>query len=231
MPLTRAVRALAAGALALLAGCGSTAPAPSSDSAAPSAEPDAAALRAAALTDADLGPGWTVTLMNPGQGDTTAPREKADRPACQPILDAVSPGASGSGPLAEADLDIARADDGRRSVYAGLLAFRAGRAERIRAELDQLLTVCTVFHSAAAGGPTTTHRLQRIDTPTPEGADAATAFTLTNESEGTALVQRALMARTGEVLAVFTTVGSPKEPAPEPDRQVVRAQLARLARH
>lgn len=156
-------------------------------------------------------------------------RELADTPACQPVLDAVAPGASSAGPLAEADLDVARADDGRRSVYAGLLAFRPGRAEQIQGELEKLIATCATFTSGPPKGVRTTHRLARVDTPTPGGADAATAFTLTNESGGTVLVQRALMARAGTVLAVFTTVGSDRDPAPEPDAQVVRAQLGKLA--
>ncbi|WP_371497468.1 hypothetical protein OG871_15990 [Kitasatospora sp. NBC_00374] len=229
----RIPRLLCSALLALAAGC--TTVGPAADGPAVGRELDAGGLRAAALADADLGAGYTVVLMSPGQD--TAPdqeRETADVPACQPVLDAVAPRKAASGPSAEADLSVTRAGDPDGAVYAGLLAFGPGRAERLQDELEQVLAHCSGFTSAAGGGAapgravTTRHRLTRADTPTPEGADAVTAFTLTNESGAVTLSQRALLARVGTALAVFSTVGTGREPAAEPDPEVVRAQLAKL---
>ncbi|QKW19883.1 hypothetical protein HUT16_13170 [Kitasatospora sp. NA04385] len=220
---------LALAALVLTAGC-ATAPAdPSADRAAPSAgatpEYDAAAVRALAVTAAELAPGWRVTLMEPGQNDISSPPQTSDIPACQPVLDALTPSKGSAGPLAEADLDIAREGDDPASLYTGILAFRPGRAAAVHAGIDRVLDHCRAFTSTAGR-----HLLTRLDTPTPEGADAATAFTLTDETGGTTIAQRALVARAGDVLAVFTTLDATGRPAPEPDAAVVRAQLAKLGR-
>jgi len=225
---TRSVRVLCC--VLLAAGC--TTVAPSDDRAAAPRELTAEQLRAAALSDGDLGQGYVVTVMTPAQGETgaEAERETADVPACQPVLDVVAPANRSAGPLAETDLSIGRSADPKGSVYAGLLAFRPGRAAQLQGELDKVLAQCTVFSSGVHNGSRTKHRLTRLDTPTPEGADSATAFTLTNESGAVVLSQRALMTRAGTVLAVFSTVGVGKEPAPAPDDRVVRTQVAKVKR-
>ncbi|MFB7662414.1 hypothetical protein ACFC1R_00490 [Kitasatospora sp. NPDC056138] len=237
-------RVLCCALLALATGC--TTVTPSVDRVA--AQPlTADRLKAAAVTGADLGPGYTVTVMAPGRETRQgSDRRTSDVAACQPVLDAVGPGDPATGPFAETDLDVAVAADprtdpkgARGSVYTGLLAFKPGRAADIQTELDQVLARCGSFTSTgqSAGGPgrkggvvRARHRLARLDTPTPEGADGATAFTLTDESGPDPLAQRALMARTGTVLAVFTTVGTGKDPAPAPDDRLVRTQVAKLHR-
>jgi hypothetical protein len=226
----RLTRVLCSALLALTTGCATVAPsADRAASAAPARQLDAEGLRAAAVGASEAGPGWTVTVMDPGH--STAPeRETADVTACQPVLDALSPADTAAAPTAETDLSATRAADPKAAVYAALLAFPQGRAERLRTELDALLARCGSFTAVPATRKSeqTRHRLSRLDTPTPEGADAATAFTLTTESGTAALEQHALVTRVGTVLAVFSTVGSGKEAAPEPDPQVVRAQLAKL---
>ncbi|WP_371481118.1 hypothetical protein [Kitasatospora sp. NBC_00315] len=202
----------------------------------------AAELRAAALGDADLGPGYVVTVMTPGHGERGPAdgREVTDLPACQPVLDAVTaagpPGRS-TGPAAETDLSVARPADPTGSVYVGLLGHRPGLAAQLQTRVEQVLDRCGSFTSTtAAGGGAASgrrpvsarHRLGRADTPTTEGADAVTGFTLTNESGGVTLTQRAVLARVGSVLAVFSTVGVGAEPAAVPDERIVRQQLARL---
>ncbi|MFJ9607191.1 hypothetical protein ACIRS1_12720 [Kitasatospora sp. NPDC101176] len=236
-----------AGLLLLAAGC-TTVGGPSADRAAPARELSAAELRAAAVADADLGAGYAVTVMTPGHGDTGAGagREVADVPACQPLLDAVTPAASGAAtaspgpgyPYAETDLGVTRAADPERGLYGGLLGYRTGRAAALQAELEKLFGPCAAFTSAAPAPPAekqgrkapirTGHRLSRVDTPTPGGADAALGFTLTNESGSAVLSQRAVLARVGPVLAVFTTFGVATEPAAAPDELVVRRQVAKL---
>ncbi|RAJ33522.1 hypothetical protein K353_05581 [Kitasatospora sp. SolWspMP-SS2h] len=234
LPVLAALASLAALAPAA-AGCAAAPSGPAADvaaaagpfarpPAAPSAgrpEYDAAAVRALAVTDADLGPGWHVTLMQPGRNDVSSPPQTADVPACQPVLDALTPSKGGAGPLAEADLDIVRAGDAAASLYTAVPAFRPGRAAAVRSGLDRVLDRCRAFTSTAGR-----HLLTRLDTPTPEGADAASAFTLTNETGGAVIAQRALVARAGDVLAVFTTLDATGRPAPEP--AVVRAQLAKI---
>ncbi|MER6363032.1 hypothetical protein [Kitasatospora sp. NPDC001527] len=244
---------LLAVALLLAAGCA----APAADSAdrassgAPPRELSAAELRAAAVTEADLGPGFTVTVVVPGPGETgpDGGREAADKPACQPLLDAVAPAAAaaraGSAasaapvpvvPYAETDLSVAQAADPAGSLYGGLLGYRGDRAARLQEELEGLFGPCAEFVSTAPPPPSekgrgetrTRHRLSRHDTPTPEGADAATGFTLTNESGSVVLAQRAVLARVGPALVVFSTVGVGAEPAPAPDERVVRRQVAKL---
>ncbi|AUG77652.1 hypothetical protein CFP65_2836 [Kitasatospora sp. MMS16-BH015] len=235
MPLHRLLPALSV--LVLAVGC--TTVGTSADRAAAPRELTSAQLRQAAVTDAELGAGYAVTVMtpgpaNPGEG---ADRETADVPACQPVLDAVAPANPAAGPAAETDLSVTKGADTKGGVYAGLLAFAPGRAAQLQGRLEQVLGQCTAFTSvtgtgkgvsAARKGVRSRHRLTRLDTPTVEGADAVTAFILTNESGGTLLAQRALLARTGTSLAVFSTVGVGKDPAPEPDPHVVRAQLAKL---
>ncbi|MGE7432450.1 hypothetical protein [Kitasatospora sp. NPDC001175] len=230
----RPLSVLSCALLALAAGCATVAP--SSDRVPRLLTADQ--LRAAAVTDGDLGHGYSVTLMAPGrQTAQGADRQTSDVAACQPVLDAMAPGKAASGPIAETDLGVALAADPAGSVYAGLLAFEPGRAADIQGELDRVLAQCGSFTSTArSAGPAggkgavvrTRHRLSRIDTPTPEGADGASAFTLTNESDATSLVQRALLARAGTVLAVFTTVGAGGNPAPAPDQGLVQAQVAKL---
>ncbi|MFJ2807752.1 hypothetical protein [Kitasatospora sp. NPDC087271] len=251
MPL-RPVRPPAAALAALLmlaTGC-TAAGGSSADRAGPGRELSAAELRAAAVADADLGAGYTVTVMTPGHGDTGAGagREVADVPACQLLLDAVtpatpaasaSPAAQAPGyPYAETDLSVARAADPRGGVYGGLLGYRTGRAAVLQAELEKLFGPCAAFTSMApaplAEKPgkkapiRTRHRLNREDTPTPGGADAALGFTLTNESGSAVLSQRAVLARIGPALAVFTTFGVAAEPATAPDEVIVRQQVAKL---
>lgn len=77
----------------LLAAAGCTTVGGSADRAGPGRELSAAELRAAAVADADLGPGYTVTVMTPGHGETGAGGawEIVDVPACRPLLDAVTP--------------------------------------------------------------------------------------------------------------------------------------------
>ncbi|MEV4559351.1 hypothetical protein AB0K51_20500 [Kitasatospora sp. NPDC049285] len=212
-------------ALTLAAACTRTAAPPSADHASPSASAgyDAPSLRELAVTDADLGPGWHVTVMQPGQGDITSPPQTADAPACQPVLDALAPAKGSAGPLAEADLDIARTADDRASLYTAILAFRPGRAAVVHTELDQVLIRCRVFTSGAGR-----HVITRLDTPTPEGADAATAFTLTNETGGATLTQRALLTRTGDILTVFTTLDTTGHEPAAPDAEVIKRQLGKL---
>ncbi|MFE5582027.1 hypothetical protein [Kitasatospora sp. NPDC056531] len=234
--------------LLLATGC-TTVGGSSGDRAAPGRELSAAELRAAAVADVDLGPGYTVTLMTPGHGDTGtgAGREAADVPACQPLLDAVAPAAStgaspaspapGS-PYAETDLSVARAADPEGRVYGGLLGYRAGRAAARQAELEELFGPCASFTSAAPAPPAekpgrkvairTRHRLNRQDTPTPEGADSAIGFTLTNESGTAVPAQRAVLVRVGATLAVFATSGAATGPAGAPDERIVRQQVAKL---
>ncbi|MET8697749.1 hypothetical protein ABZW10_02555 [Kitasatospora sp. NPDC004723] len=242
-----------AAALLLAAGCAAPAgeSADRASSTAPPRELSAAELRAAAVTEADLGPGFTVTVITPGRGATgpDGGREAADKPACQPLLDSVAPapaagraGASASAPpvsavpSAETDLSVALAGDPAGSLYGALLGYPGDRAARLHAELEGLFGPCAEFASTAPpppaekgrGATRTVHRLSRNDTPTPEGADAATGFTLTNESGSVVLAQRAVLARVGPALVVFSTVGVGAEPAPAPDERVVRRQVARL---
>ncbi|WP_441245755.1 hypothetical protein [Kitasatospora sp. McL0602] len=231
MPLRRSLPALLLPALlpvVLATGC--TTVTASADRAAAPRELTAAQLRSAAVTDAELGAGYTVTLMtpgpaNPGEG---ADRETADVPACQPVLDAVAPANPANGPAAETDLSVARAAQPGGGLYTGLLAFAPGRAAAVQAALEKVLGQCTVFTSAARKGGHSRHRLTRADTPTVEGADGVTAFTLTNESGATVLSQHAVLARTGTALAVFSTVGTGKEPAPAPDTHIVTTQVGKL---
>ncbi|MGW6918167.1 hypothetical protein ACWGB8_30790 [Kitasatospora sp. NPDC054939] len=235
--------ALALGcALLLAAGC--TTVAPSADRAAAGGrELTAAELRAAAVTDGGLGPGYTVTVLKPGHGETAGGgREVSDLPDCQPLLDAVTPGArpavGGDRPYAETELSVARAADPRGSVYGGLLAYREGRAERLREELERLLGRCGSFTSTAPGPPEkgaaarrgvrARHHVVQHDTPTPGGADAALGFTLTNESGSVVLAQRVVLVRVGPVVAVFSTVGVGAEPAAVPDERIVGQQAAGL---
>ncbi|WP_327677716.1 hypothetical protein [Kitasatospora sp. NBC_00458] len=235
------------GALLLTAGCAAAdGSADRARGGGPARELTAAELRAAAVTDADLGPGYTVTVMTPGHGETGSGggRESADPPVCQPLLDAVSPVAAGGAsaapgpavPYAETDLSVARAADPEGGVYGGLLGYRGDRAARLQAELEGLFGACASFVSTAPPPPSekgrkevrTRHRLSRNDTPTPGGADAVTGFTLTNESATAVLAQRAVLARVGPALVVFSTVGVGAEPAPEPDERIVGRQVARL---
>ncbi|KOV37478.1 hypothetical protein ADK60_04130 [Streptomyces sp. XY431] len=243
---------LLAGALLLAAGCAAPAGGSADRAAAPARELSAAELRAAAVTDAELGPGFTVTVIAPGHGETgpDGGRETADKPVCQPLLDAVAPAAGpakaarasaspapvSAVPYAETDLSVALAADPSGSLYGGLLGYRGDRAARLQAELEGLFGPCAEFGSTAPPPPAdrsrgvtrTGHRLSRNDTPTPEGADAATGFTLTNESGAVVLAQRAVLARVGPALVVFSTVGVGAEPAPVPDERVVRHQVAKL---
>ncbi|WP_030263212.1 hypothetical protein [Streptomyces sp. NRRL B-24484] len=204
---------------------------------------DAAGLRAAAVTDADLGAGWRVTVATPGPTAAAprAVRELADVPACQPVLDTFAPAGGRSGPLAETDLSAVRAGRPRETVNAGLLAFGPGRAEEVRSALDLLLPRCAAFRSTSAAGParaagkgpaakpvSVLHRLRRADAAVPEGVDAMTSFTLTDESGGSPLSRRAVVARVGTALAVFLTVGTAADPAPDPDERLVRTQAVRL---
>ncbi|MGW2251765.1 hypothetical protein ACWCXH_16415 [Kitasatospora sp. NPDC001660] len=223
---------------------------PSADRAAPGRELSAAEIRSAAVTGADLGAGYTVTVMTPGHGGTGqgAGRETSDVRACQPLLDTVAPG-GGAGPgtaspgpglpYAETDLSVARAADPRSTAYGALVGYRSGRAVQVQAELEKLFGPCAVFTSTAPPPPAergkkgaqathTRHRLAQVDTTTPEGADAATGFTLTNESGTAVLSQRAVLARVGPALAVFTTFGVATEPAAAPDERIVRQQVAKL---
>lgn len=240
-PARHSALATVAGLLLLVTGC-TTVGTPSADLADDGRELTAAELRAAALTDGDLGPGYIVTVMTPGHGETGPAdgREVTDVPACQPVLDAVTPAGpagQGGGPAAETDLSVARAVDPKGSVYAGLLGYRPGRAGELQARVEQVLAGCGSFTSTTAGvrgvpatrkGVPARHRLSRADTPTTGGADAVTGFTLTNESGGVTLTQRALLARVGSVIAVFSTVGVGAEPATAPDERVVRQQVAKL---
>ncbi|MDH6135973.1 hypothetical protein P3T37_005392 [Kitasatospora sp. MAA4] len=242
-----------------LAGCTTVGPAGSADravSATPSAAVPsatgpsaaapraltAAALRAAALAGPDLAPGWTVTVVTPGQSSaapTAADHEVSDVPACQPVLDAIGPANPTGEPTAETDLSLTRAASPGADVYAALLAYPVGRAALLQSALDQVLARCGSFTSTATGtgsrkGAKTQHRLARTDTPTPEGADGATAFTLTSGSAtpgdpgAAALSQDATVVRVGTALAVFSTVGTGKEPAAAPDPAVVQAQTRKL---
>ncbi|AUY51413.1 hypothetical protein [Streptomyces sp. CB01881] len=231
-------------ALLLVAGC--TTVGGSADRAGPGRELSAAELRAAAVADADLGPGYTVTVMTSGHGETGSggAREVSGLPACQPLLDAVTPavppGAASASPgpgapYAETDLGVARAADPQGGVYGGLLGYRAGRAAQLQAELEKLFGPCASFTSTAPPpvdkarkGVRTRYRLSREDAPTPGGADAVTGFTLTNESGSVMLSRRAVLVRVGPALAVFTTVGVGAEPATAPDERIVRQQVAKL---
>lgn len=202
----------------------------------------AAALRAAALAGRDLAADWTVTVVTPGQSSaapTAADHETSDVPACQPVLDAIGPADPAGEPTAETDLSVTRAAAPAADVYAALLAYPVGRAALLQSTLDQVLARCGSFTSTATGpgsrkGARTQHRLARADTPTPEGADGATAFTLTSGSAtpgdpgAAALSQDATVVRVGTVLAVFSTVGTGKEPAAAPDPAVVQAQTRKL---
>ncbi|MFE2723735.1 hypothetical protein [Kitasatospora sp. NPDC059327] len=244
-PPRRPSAAVAVGVLLLAVGC--TTVGGSADRVRPARELSAAELRAAAVADADLGAGYTVTVMTPGHGETGAGggREVSDLPACQPLLDAVTPAVTAGGgtpspgpadPYAETDLSVARAADPRGGVYGGLLGYRAGRAAQLQAELEKLFGPCASFVSTAPPPPAeksrkpvrTRHRLIRDDTPTPGGADAVTGFTLTSESGTVALSQRAVVARVGPALAVLTTVGVGAEPAAAPDERIVRQQVVKL---
>ncbi|MDH6120628.1 hypothetical protein ABH930_003903 [Kitasatospora sp. GAS204A] len=192
-------------------------------------------LRAAAVESADLGGGYTVTLMSPGQA--AAPqhgeRQLADVAACQPVLDAIGPADPNAQPQAETDLSTVRAGDSPGALYTALLGYPVGRAAVLQSTLDQVLAQCADFTSGAASQPQgarTRHQLERADTPTPGGADGATAFTLTSgpQTGGPALSQRAAVVRVGTALAVFSTVGTAKEPAAVPDSAVVLAQTRKL---
>ncbi|MBO1420515.1 hypothetical protein, partial [Streptomyces sp. FH025] len=142
-------------------------------------------------------------------------------------------------PYAETDLSVVRAADAKGGVRVALLGHRAGRAAVLQGELERLFGPCTSFTSVPSVEKPgekpgkkvpvrTRHRLNREDTPTPEGADAAIGFTLTNESGSAVLARRALLVRVGPALAVFTTSGVAPEPAPVPDVRVVRQQVAKL---
>ncbi|GAA1272855.1 hypothetical protein GCM10009665_70970 [Kitasatospora nipponensis] len=253
-PLT----ALVLAALVPAAGCATVGPAPAGDRVTAAVAPralSAAELRGAAVTGSDLGAGYTVSLLGPGQpapsgSSGAAQRQVADVPACQPVLDAVGPADPGAAPQAEADLSVLRvaapssagAGAGAVPLYTALLGYPAGRPAVLQTTLDQALARYTAFTSAPADpkavtptarGARTGHQLERADAPTPEGADAVTAFTLTSgpatgEGGGPALTQRAVVVRVGTVLAVFSTVGTAKEPAAVPDPVVVRAQTRKL---
>ncbi|MFJ2776189.1 MULTISPECIES: hypothetical protein [unclassified Kitasatospora] len=246
MPL-RPPRPSVAVLVSVLLAAGCTTVGRSADQAGAGRELSAAELRAAAVADGDLGPGYTVTVMTPGHGETGSGggREVSDTPACQPLLDVVTPAVAAGGgsaspgpgrPYAETDLSVARAADPRGGVYGGLLGYRAGRAAQLLAELEKLFGPCASFASTAPPPPAekgkrgvrTRHRLGRDDTPTHGGADTVTGFTLTNESGTVTLSQRAVLARVGPVLAVFTTVGVGAGPAAAPDERIVRQQVAKL---
>ncbi|GAA1954853.1 hypothetical protein [Kitasatospora viridis] len=227
----------------LLAGCATVRPGPAGDAAGASATASAgrvltaAELRAAAVTAADLGGGYTVSLLPAGQGGPPAgavQRRVSDVPACQPVLDAIGPGDPAAAPAAESDLTLTRTAAPRTALYVGLLGYPAGRAAALQSMLDQVLAQCASFTSGVPGVPGRTHhQLARAeqpsgDTPTDGGADALTGFTLLSGDGAGALSQRAEVARVGTVLAVFSTVGTAKEPAGAPDPAAVRAQTRRL---
>ncbi|MFJ7275891.1 hypothetical protein [Kitasatospora sp. NPDC098663] len=158
--------------------------------------------------------------------------------AARSATGAASPSPAPGYPYAETDLSVARAADPRGGVYGGLLGYRTGRAAVLQAELEKLFGPCAAFTSMAPAPPAekpgkkapirTGHRLNREDTPTPGGADAALGFTLTNESGSAVLSRRAVLARIGPALAVFTTFGVAAEPAAAPDEVIVRRQVAKL---
>ena len=243
---TAPARAVAALTVAALLAAGCTTVGVSADRAGPGRELTAADLRAAALAGRDLGPGYVVTVMTPGHGETGPAdgREVTDLTACQPVLDVLTLPApagrgagQGAGPAAETDLSVTTAADQKGGVYAGLLGYRPGRARELLGQLEQVLERCGSFSSTTAAprgvtagrrGVAARHRLSRADTPTLGGADGVTGFTLTNESGGVTLTQRAVLARVGSVLAVFSTVGVGAEPAALPDERVVRQQVAKL---
>lgn len=215
------------------AGCATVGPGGSVDVAVAARPLSAGELRASALADRDLAAGWTVTVMPVGQSagqPASGDRETADVPACQPVLDAIGPANPAASPLAETDLSLTRTGAPQSALYTALLAYSAGRSAVLQSTLDQVLGQCGVFSSASAAhrAASTQHRLARADTPTPEGADGATAFTLTNESGGLTLTQHATVVRVGTALAVFSTVGTAKEPAAAPDPAVVLAQTRKL---
>ncbi|MBV2154341.1 hypothetical protein [Kitasatospora sp. SUK 42] len=242
--------AAALAALLLAVGC-TTVGGPAGDRTAPGRELSADELRAAAVAEADLGTGYAVLSAASGRGGPGigAGREAADVPACQPLLDVVAPAAPvdappGPGrPYAETDLSVVRAAGSRGGVHVALLGHRSGQAAVLQGELEGLLGPCASFTSVPAAEKPgeksgekpgrkvpvrTKHRLNREDTPTPEGADAVIGFTLTNESGTAVPAQRAELVRVGPALAVFTTVGVAPEPAPAPDVRVVRQQVAKL---
>ncbi|MFG3226710.1 hypothetical protein ACGF07_18230 [Kitasatospora sp. NPDC048194] len=166
----------------------------------------------------------------PGAGTAASP---------SPGAGAVASPSPGSGhPYAETELSVARSADPKAEVHGGLLGYPAGGAAALQAELEQLFGRCAAFTSAVPAPPAeragkrvpvrTRHRLNREDTPTPEGADSAIGFTLTNESGTAVPARRAVLVRVGPALAVFTTLGVAAEPAGPPDERVVRRQVAKL---
>ncbi|GAB2693521.1 hypothetical protein [Kitasatospora kifunensis] len=240
-----------------VAGCATVRPDTAADQAQPARVLTAAELRAAAVGAAELGGGYTVRLLSAGQAAPPpggAERQLADVPACQPVLDAIGPADPGAEPQAETDLTVAKAAgaqsaqspgprgadakgaDSSADLYIALLGYPAGRAGALQSTLDQVLAQCASFTSGvkpaagAAKGTRTRQQLARVDTPTPEGADGATGFTLTSgpETGAATLVQRAAVVRVGTALAVFSTVGTTKEPAAAPDPAVLSAQTRKL---
>ncbi|MER6298147.1 hypothetical protein ABT247_01065 [Kitasatospora sp. NPDC001539] len=151
---------------------------------------------------------------------------------------AASPSPGSGHPYAETELSVAWSADPKAEVHGGLLGYPAGGAAALQAELEQLFGRCAAFTSAVPAPPAeragervpvrTRHRLNREDTPTPEGAGSAIGFTLTNESGTAVPARRAVLVRVGPALAVFTTLGVAAEPAGPPDERVVRRQVAKL---
>ncbi|MCX4748591.1 hypothetical protein OG455_24250 [Kitasatospora sp. NBC_01287] len=215
-------------------GCATVKPT-AADQAPPARVLTAAELRAAAVGPADLGAGYTVTVLNPGQAvqPQGAERQLADVPACQPVLDAIGPADPAAQPQAETDLTAIGPGTAKVPLYTALLGYPAGRSAVLQSALEAVLAQCADFTSGVAGGAAaarTRHQLVRADTPTPGGADGATAFTLTSgpQAGGPVLSQRAAVVRVGTALAVFSTVGTAKEAAAVPDPAVVLAQTRKL---
>ncbi|WP_055585611.1 hypothetical protein [Peterkaempfera griseoplana] len=189
----------------------------------PAAPLTSAQLKGAALSAADIPPGFTVTTATEDEAFFASAADTAKPASCQPIQDM---GADDGAikPTATADNSYLQPANAADLLFGRIAAYRAGDAEKALADLRTALKSCTSYRSTSPSDGTvtavTTHVL-----PAPSLGDGAIAFDLTGTSNGKMAAIRVTEIRVGSSLVLFAGVrvsgaGAANIPTPLMAKQV-----------
>ncbi|HSA51361.1 MAG TPA: hypothetical protein VLH10_14810 [Yinghuangia sp.] len=202
----------------------------SDDGDGPKTAPDALSeksLRAALLTQGELPQGWE--LVGGGKEVTADEIVKADRAACQSVMDMVSGRSAKVAPTGQVDAGLLGPGEEEGASHLGINQYEEGGAAALLEAVRTALPGCASFGIVENDGSTTAVAVAPGQGP--QLGDATVYFELaTVDSSGGMLRVPHAIVRKGSALVITSTLNLPDTATVPIPEELLRAQVDKLAR-
>ncbi|UGQ09836.1 hypothetical protein LO772_23420 [Yinghuangia sp. ASG 101] len=191
--------------------------------------PDAlstASLQAALLTAGELPQGWE--LVGGGKAVTADEVVRADRSACQPVMDMVSGRSAEIAPTGQVDAGLLGPGEAEGASHLGINQYKEGEAAALLEAVRAALPGCASFGVVEGGGSANVVAIAPGQGP--ELGDAAVFFEVAtvDASGGMMRIPHAIV-RTGSALVITSTLNLPDSATVPIPEELLRAQVDKLA--